>query len=52
MKEVIQILVGIIVVVAAIWGLYWLAKTGSYFFFYESMVQDTIRELVKPGALK
>jgi hypothetical protein len=35
-----------------IYGLYWLVKTLSYFFFYEDMVQKTIIEMVKPEALK
>jgi len=43
------------IIVAAcffIYGCYWLVKTGSYFFFYESMVQETITEMVKPEYLK
>jgi len=33
-------------------GAFWLAKNGSYFFFYEDMVKETIQELVKPEYLK
>ena len=46
---------GILIFVAVcflIYGGYWLAKHGSYFFFYEDMVQETIREMVKPEHLK
>lgn len=31
---------------------YWVMKNGSYWLFYESMVQDTIKELVKPEYLR
>lgn len=34
------------------WGVYWLYKHGSYWLWYEEMVQGTIRELVKSEALK
>lgn len=37
---------------AFIYGAYWVAKTGSYWFFYESMVQDTIQEQVKTDCLR
>ena len=36
----------------AIYAMYWFFKTGSYWFFYEDMVMDTIREMVKPEHLK
>ena len=51
MKEVLGIIAMVIGVVGFIYGMYWLMKTGSYFFFYEGMVQETIREMVKSGAL-
>ena len=47
-----MIIFGVILWVAFIYGCYWVAKTMSYAFFYESMVQDTVRELVKPEYLK
>ena len=31
---------------------YWVAKTSSYFFFYEGFVQETIKEMVKEESLK
>jgi len=52
MKDVLIFVLGIILTCAVIYGLYWIAKTGSYFFFYEAMVQETIREIVKPEYLK
>lgn len=51
MKQVFLFVGGIILFCIAVYGMYWLAKTGSYFFFYESMVQETIREMVKPEYL-
>lgn len=45
--------IAILVVVGAImYGCYWVAKTVSYTFFYESMVQETVREMVKQDSLK
>ena len=52
MKNIISGMGGIIAVGFLIWGMYWLVKTGSYFFFYEIMVQDTIREMVRPEYLR
>ena len=46
------IIYGITVGVVAIYGCYWLAKTVSYSFFYEDMVQRTVVQMVKPEALK
>ena len=34
------------------YGCYWLAKTGSYSFFYEDMVIKTITQTVKPEYLQ
>ena len=51
-KEILLFIGVIIAVCLFIWGCYWLAKTGSYFFFYEEMVKETIQELVKEGALR
>lgn len=52
MKDAILIIGGIILVCAMIYGCYWIAKSVSYFFFYEGFVQETIREMVKPEYLK
>ncbi|RLD66129.1 MAG: hypothetical protein DRI84_05375 [Bacteroidetes bacterium] len=46
MKEIGMFIGGIILVCLVIWGCYWLAKTFSYWLFYEDMVKATIRELV------
>jgi len=51
MKEVLTIIAAVVAFCAVMGGMYWLIKTGSYFFFYESMVQETIREMVKPEYL-
>ena len=45
-------LVGIILIGGMIYGSYWIAKTVSYSFFYESMVEQTVREMVKPEYLR
>ena len=44
-------MLGIIVFCIITYLCYWVAKNVSYMIFYESMVQDTIREMVKAGAL-
>lgn len=36
----------------SLYGAYWVAKNVSYALFYEDMVQETIREMVKPEYLK
>jgi len=43
---------GAILAVALVVGLYWLAKHGSYWLWYEDMVKETIQEMVKTEALK
>lgn len=35
-----------------LYGSYWIAKTVSYKLFYESMVESSITEMVKPECLK
>jgi len=52
MREILMWIVGGVLVCVFIYAMYWVAKTGSYFFFYEDMVQDTIREMVKQEYLK
>jgi hypothetical protein len=51
MKDAIKWIVGVILTLAFIFGMAWLAKHGSYWLFYEDMVKDTVRELVKPEYL-
>lgn len=55
MKEMLS-KVGITIVALStfclfLYGSYWVAKTVSYQLFYEDMVQDTVREMVKTEAL-
>lgn len=35
-----------------LYAVYWLAKHGSYYYWYEGLVKQTIQELVKQEALK
>ncbi len=50
--DILWPLFSFIAICAIVYAFYWVFKSGSYFFFYEGMVQDTIREMVKTGALK
>lgn len=52
MKDWAQIIGGILLFGAVLYGSYWLAKTVSYTIFYESMVEQTVREMVKAASLK
>ena len=46
------IVIGAILLVCGLmYGSYWIAKTVSYTIFYESMVEQTVREMVKPEYL-
>lgn len=51
MKDLLLGLLSICAVLGAIYGGYILVKTTSYSLFYESMVQETISETVKPSCL-
>ena len=44
----VYITIGVVIICIT----FWLAKQGSYFLFYEEMVQNTIREMVNPEYLK
>ena len=35
-----------------IYGCYWVVKSVSYNLFYEGMVEESIKEMVKPDALR
>lgn len=48
----IKSLMGLLVSLLFLYGVYWVTKTVSYEIFYEDMVKRTVRELVKPEALK
>lgn len=52
MKGFLGCVVSIFVCICILYGMYWVTKSGSYFLFYEDMVQGTIREMVKPEFLK
>ena len=45
-------IIGFIALCAFVYGMYWIFKTVSYEIFYESMVQETIKEMVKSKFLK
>ena len=54
-NKILNILYGIgtfLLVCLFVWCCYWVAKTLSYNLFYEDMVQETIKEMVKAGSLK
>ena len=38
--------------ISVVYGCYWIAKSMSYAIFYEGMVEQTIREMVKPEYLR
>lgn len=48
----LRIIVLFIIFALAFCGAFWLAKKGSYFFWYEDMVHKTIMDTVKQDALK
>ena len=56
MKDMLKAIAGFIAIIAVvgglIYGVYWVAKTVSYTLFYESMVQSTVRDMVKKESLK
>ncbi len=52
MKGAFSFIIGLAITVGIIWGCYWVAKTVSYNLFYENMVQETVRDMVKPEYLK
>ncbi len=52
MKNFIKIASAVVVVAVIMWGLVWLGKWGSYVFFYEAQVKQTIYELVDPEFLR
>lgn len=38
--------------ISVVYGCYWIGKSVSYAIFYESMVEQTVREMVKPEYLR
>lgn len=51
MMKALGFVTGVLIAAGLIYGVYWVAKTVSYEIFYEDMVQDTVREMVKPEYL-
>ena len=45
-------LIGVALVVGFIYGTTYVAKNMSYSFFYENLVESTVRDMVKPEYLK
>lgn len=52
MKGIMFGLMGLILALSILYGMYWLAKTVSYQVFYEDMVQETVQEMVKEEYLR
>lgn len=50
--ERIEILTVICLIGALIFECYWIAKKVSYEWWYEDMVQETVRDMVKPEYLQ
>jgi hypothetical protein len=51
MKEIGQGIAGLGFVGVCLYGFYWVAKTVSYALFYESMVKDTVIEVLRSQGL-
>ena len=52
MKNIAFYAVTAVFIAVVLIGSYWLAKHGSYWLWYEDMVRETVREMVKAEALK
>lgn len=52
MKIILLYVVGIILVAALSFGGWLMSRKVNYHFQYKSMVEQTVREMVKPEALK
>jgi hypothetical protein len=52
MRDALVVGVITLAVFGALYGCYWVAKTVSYSLFYEDMVRNTVRDMVKEGSLK
>jgi len=51
-KDIGSIIFGVLAFCGVLYLSYWLCKNVSYWFFYEDMVTETVKELVKQAALK
>jgi len=52
MKTALQYITLVIIVLAFVVGMFFVARTVNYNLSYKGMVQETVREMVKPEALK
>jgi hypothetical protein len=52
MRQAWHILLGTVISLGVMYGVYWVFKTISYALFYEGMVKATIHEMVKQVALR
>jgi hypothetical protein len=52
MKKIITPFLITAIILFCLYGMYWIFKTVSYVIFYESMVKNTIQEMVKEEYLK
>lgn len=52
LKSIGIIIGAILLAISVVYGCYWVAKSMSYAIFYESMVEQTVREMVKPEYLR
>ena len=51
-KEFLLLFLGLVVSFNVLYGAFWVAKNVSYALFYQEMVQQTVRDMVKDSALK
>jgi len=52
MRSKLNVLLGTIISLGVIYGMYWIVKSVSYWLFYEDMTRSTIVEMVKQTALR
>ena len=52
MNSTLKSCISVAVSLGILYGIYWVFKSVSYFLFYDSMVRDTITEMVKQSALR
>jgi len=51
-KALLMAIIGLIISLAVLYGMYWVIKTVSYQIFYEDMVVDSIKETVIQECIK
>jgi hypothetical protein len=51
LNEIGKVLLSIILAFSVIYGMFWIGKNLSYTFFYRSLVESTVTEMVKPEYL-